>query len=189
MESQGRNVKKNKRLYLAILVGLAVATAGGLAAFQAMNAADDLTLKIQTSSDVVTFQVELADEFEEQRVGLMHRPSLPDMTGMVFTYPEPVSTAFWMKNTFIPLDMIWIDETGTIVGITKDVRPMSLTPRPSPSPVVAVLEIEGGTSDRLGIQVGDTILQVPGLNLPSETSILELSWRIRRVVSSSRLGA
>lgn len=185
MERQG---PKRIRLYLAILTGLVMMTAGGLAAFQSMSAAEELTLKIQTSSNVVAFKVELADEVEEQRIGLMHRPSLPDMTGMVFTYPEPVSTAFWMKNTFIPLDMIWIDETGTIVGITRDVRPLSLTPRPSPSPVVAVLEIEGGTSDRLGIKVGDTILQVPGLDLPSEKSIFELSWRIRRVVSAGRLG-
>lgn len=133
----------------------------------ASSAFSNEIVRIKTENGIRTITVEVADEFEEQRIGLMHRTALPDQSGMIFTYPTPVSTAFWMKNTLIPLDMIWISETGRIVGITANARPLSLTPRPSPSPVIAVLEISGGASEELGIQVGDLAVEIPGVDLPT----------------------
>lgn len=114
-------------------------------------------LKIHSETTKHTFAVELAFTPEEQAKGLMHRTSLGEDEGMLFVYPTPVETAFWMKNTLISLDMIFIDEDGKIVRITANTRPLSLTPRPAPSPVVGVLEINGGRAAELGIQVGDIV--------------------------------
>lgn len=114
-------------------------------------------LQITTSSESHFFEVEIATTPEEQAKGLMHRTSLGADEGMLFVYPSPVETAFWMKNTLIPLDMIFIDDQRKIVRITANTRPMSLTPRPAPSPVIGVLEINGGRAAELGIQVGDVV--------------------------------
>lgn len=125
-------------------------------------AAQPSTVTIETADgSAITMNVEVARTPEEQSLGLMHRAELADLAGMIFVYRRPVSTAFWMKNTIIPLDMIWIDENWTIIGITENVRPLSLTPRPSPGPVIAVLEIAGGASAELGISVNDTITFTP----------------------------
>lgn len=103
------------------------------------------------------FTVEVADNDVERAKGLMARKILSPDAGMLFVFSEPVQVSFWMKNTVISLDMIFISENGEIVGITKDVPPLSLDHRPAPSPVLAVLEIAGGRADDLGIAVGDRV--------------------------------
>jgi uncharacterized membrane protein (UPF0127 family) len=87
----------------------------------------------------------------------MFRQSLAPDRGMIFPYAPPQSVSFWMKNTLIPLDMIFIREDGTIARIGENTVPLSLDPVPSLEPIVAVLEIAGGRSAELGIKAGDTV--------------------------------
>lgn len=142
---------------LVLIAGFVVANAGRSNSSPAISP-DRNNVSIQRGDgSTVVFQVEVADDPEEQALGLMHRPNLPDLTGMIFLYDEPIATAFWMKNTLIPLDMVWIDADWRISGITMNTRPLSLTLRPSPGPVSAVLEIAGGTSETLSLRIGDRV--------------------------------
>jgi uncharacterized membrane protein (UPF0127 family) len=76
---------------------------------------------------------------------------------MLFLFPELARVSFWMKNTYIPLDLLFIGDDGTVLQITRETEPFSLAPIPSERPARAVLEINGGASDRLGIAVGDRL--------------------------------
>ncbi|MFD0858281.1 DUF192 domain-containing protein [Roseovarius aquimarinus] len=109
------------------------------------------------------FSVELADDEAERAQGLMNRESLPQAAGMLFVYPEPREVGFWMKNTLIPLDMIFLDATGTVRRVHSNAVPGDLTPIMGGSPdIKAVLEINGGLARRLGIDKG-TELRHPSL--------------------------
>lgn len=101
--------------------------------------------------------VEVARTPEEQATGLMNRPLLDPDKGMIFPYQPAQDVAFWMKNTLIPLDMIFIRPDGTIARIEENAVPLSLEPVPSLEPVAAVLEIDGGRSAELGIKAGDKV--------------------------------
>lgn len=112
-------------------------------------------VKIQTDDLTHFFQVEIADEPGEHSRGLMFRDALSENSGMLFLYPYPRPASFWMKNTKIPLDMLFIDADGRIVKIAEETTPFSLDPVSSDAPVVGILEIAGGESERKGIEVGD----------------------------------
>ena len=103
------------------------------------------------------FTVEIADDVQERSRGLMFRQSMAEDAGMLFLYPDERIASFWMKNTYIPLDMLFIASDGTILQIAPMTEPHSLTPVRSDAPVRAVLEINGGLSGTLGIEPGDTI--------------------------------
>ncbi len=103
------------------------------------------------------FTVDLADEPEERSRGLMHVPSMPSGQGMLFIYDPPQRAVFWMKNTLIPLDMIFADVTGTITHIHENAIPMDETNIDGGPGVFAVLEINGGLSEAIGISVGDAM--------------------------------
>ena len=103
------------------------------------------------------FIVEVARTPQEQAQGLMHRQSLPPDRGMIFPYDPPRPVAFWMKNTLIPLDMIFIAPGGRIARIEANTVPLSLEPTASGEAVGAVLEIAGGRSAELGIAAGDRV--------------------------------
>ena len=103
------------------------------------------------------FIVEVARTPEEQARGLMDRQSLAPDRGMVFPYQPPQPVAFWMKNTLIPLDMIFIAPGGRILRIEPNTVPHSLEPVGSGEPVEAVLELAGGRSAELGIAAGDKV--------------------------------
>ncbi len=105
-----------------------------------------------------SFEVEVARDEHERGRGLMYRKSLGANSGMLFLFPEPVTPAFWMKNTLIPLDMVFIDEKGLILGIHNRAIPHNLTPISPSGPVKAVLEINGGQAEKLGLRVGDPII-------------------------------
>lgn len=94
---------------------------------------------------------------EEQSRGLMFRKSLGNDQGMLFPYEPPQQASFWMKNTLIPLDMVFIRADGTIGRIAENTVPMSLDPVPSIDPVSAVLEIRGGRAAELGLREGDKV--------------------------------
>lgn len=114
---------------------------------------------LQVLSGGVThaFQVEIADDEQERETGLMNRDSLPVGQGMLFLFPDVRERAFWMKNTHIPLDILYISKSGEVISIQKNTMPMNETPLHSFGPAAAVLEINGGQADALGIKPGDRI--------------------------------
>ena len=103
------------------------------------------------------FSVELADDPAERALGLMNREHMPTGAGMIFIYERPQQVAFWMENTLIPLDMIFFDETGTVVKVHENAVPLDRTPIPGEGQVLAVLEINGGLARRIGIAPGDEV--------------------------------
>lgn len=100
------------------------------------------------------FGVELAVTAQERSRGLMHRESLSQSRGMLFVYPRPGAVGFWMKNTLIPLDMIFLDEAGRVVKVHHEAQPHDQTVIRGGGDVKAVLEINGGLARRMGIAAG-----------------------------------
>ena len=111
----------------------------------------------------VRFSVEVADDPAERSRGLMFRETMPRMAGMIFLYENPQPLAFWMRNTLIPLDLIFFDETGTVTHIHPNAVPLDETPIPGgPGLQLGAFEINGGLAKQLGISVGSE-LRHPGL--------------------------
>jgi uncharacterized membrane protein (UPF0127 family) len=104
------------------------------------------------------FTVEVASTPEQQSYGLMNRQSLPPDRGMIFPYQPPQPVSFWMKDTLIPLDIIFIAPGGRISSIAENTVPLSLEPVVSTEPAEAVLEIAGGRATELGIATGDKVV-------------------------------
>lgn len=104
------------------------------------------------------FMVELAVTPDQLAQGLMYRTKMAADAGMLFDFGVPKPIAMWMKNTVIPLDMLFIDESGVVTGIAQRTIPHSTVTIASPGPVKAVLEVNGGTAARLHVQVGDKIV-------------------------------
>ena len=115
-------------------------------------------LDIITAKGPVHFRVEIADDEAEREQGLMFRTHLDDDQGMLFDFHTTQQVAFWMRNTLIPLDMIFIRPNGTIANIADNTEPYSETPIPSDGPVLGVLEIGGGLTQELGIKPGDKVV-------------------------------
>ena len=114
-------------------------------------------LQIQSGGRTHDFMVEVAETVEQQAQGLMFRERLGPSEGMIFPFASPRPASFWMKNTLIPLDMIFIRPDGTIARIAENAEPLSERTVPSGEPVVAVLEVAGGTAARLGLKAGDRV--------------------------------
>ncbi len=115
-------------------------------------------LTIASGEKEHAFTVELAVTSEEQAQGLMHRRKLAADAGMLFPFAPEREAAFWMKNTYIPLDMLFVAGDGRIVNIAQRTVPLSLAVVSSEGPVRAVLELNGGTTARLGIRPGDRVI-------------------------------
>jgi uncharacterized protein len=105
----------------------------------------------------VAFQVEIADTSAKREMGLQYRRELADDKGMIFLFPEESIQSFWMKNTPIPLDMIFINRQRKIAGIVEQTLPFSLEPRSVTAPSQFVLEINGGLAKKYGLKAGDTV--------------------------------
>jgi uncharacterized membrane protein (UPF0127 family) len=118
---------------------------------------DRAKLTIRTAAGPRAVSVELALSPEAQERGLMFRRALARDSGMLFPFPFPRPASFWMKNTLIPLDLIFIRADGTIARIAANAVPLSLDLIESGEPVAAVLEIAGGEAARRGIAVGDKV--------------------------------
>ena len=118
---------------------------------------EQASLNIHSDQRTHRFTVEVARTPEEQTYGLMNRASLPADRGMIFPYDPPIAVAFWMKNTLIPLDIIFIAPGGKILNIAANTTPLSLDPVPSAGSVEAVLELAGGRAAELGIEAGDEV--------------------------------
>lgn len=100
------------------------------------------------------FDIEIAQIPEEREQGLMYRKSMSDKQGMLFMFEYPEPQSFWMRNTYISLDIIYLNEKMEVVSIQKNAPPQSEKPLPSGKPAQYVLEINGGLSDKLGIKPG-----------------------------------
>ncbi|HEX7229694.1 MAG TPA: DUF192 domain-containing protein [Candidatus Binatia bacterium] len=115
-------------------------------------------VKIATQQGrVIAFDVEIADSPAKRELGLQYRRDLASDHGMIFLFPSQSEQTFWMKNTPIPLDMIFINRELQIVGIVEQAVPFSLDPRSVGKPSQYVLEINGGLAKRNGIQPGDSV--------------------------------
>jgi len=115
-------------------------------------------LAIETAAGAQQFAVELALTSEQRMQGLMYRQRLPADAGMLFLYPAARPVSMWMKNTLIPLDMLFIGDDGRILQIAERAIPGSTATISSLQPARAVLELNGGTAARLKIRVGDRVL-------------------------------
>jgi uncharacterized membrane protein (UPF0127 family) len=115
------------------------------------------TLVIVTASREIKFDVQLATNDAERARGLMFRKQLGPHEGMLFDFFKEMPVSFWMKNTLIPLDMVFIAGDGTIKHVHANAVPMSTDAIPSEYPVRAVLEINGGSAALLGIKPGDKV--------------------------------
>src|ERR1700750_2958661 len=136
----------------AVLVVLA-----GLCADHAANAASFQPLEIVTKSGVQVFSVEMATTEEEKQTGLMWRKELADGKGMLFDFSPEQQISMWMKNTYIPLDMIFIRADGRILRIAENTEPLSTKIISSGGIAKGVLEVIAGTAQKYGIQPGDRV--------------------------------
>lgn len=121
------------------------------------RAAGEQTLEIASKTGVHVFSVEIAENDAERAKGLMYRRELPEGRGMLFDFHRDQEVSFWMQNTYIPLDMIFIRGDGRILRIEENTEPLSTRMIPSRGAVRAVLEVIGGTSLKLGIAPGDRV--------------------------------
>jgi len=136
-----------------------IATAGIclLMVFPTARSAEQQTLEIASKTGVHVFSVELAVTDEERARGLMFRRSVPEYYGMLFDFKRDQDVAMWMKNTYVSLDMIFIQGDGRIRSIAENTETESERIIPSRGPVRAVLEVAAGTARKLGIQPGDRV--------------------------------
>ncbi|HKX89908.1 MAG TPA: DUF192 domain-containing protein [Sphingopyxis sp.] len=135
----------------AFVIALALSLALPVAACRNETVEAPSVATIAAADTTHKFRIEIARTDEEQARGLMFRTSLPADSGMLFPFPKPKIASFWMKNTLIPLDMIFIRADGSIDRIAENTIPESLEPVVSGGEVSAVLELPGGTAARLGI--------------------------------------
>jgi uncharacterized membrane protein (UPF0127 family) len=114
------------------------------------------------------FRAWVADTPESRARGLMYVRELPPGRGMLFLFQAPQFATFWMQNTYIPLDLLFVSAEGRIVNIVENATPLSLAPLESVAPVTSVLEVAGGTAARLGIRAGDPVraLELPPVQDP-----------------------
>jgi uncharacterized protein len=136
---------------------LLVAAWGVFCAAAPVRAAGQATLEIVSKSGVHAFAVELATNEAERAQGLMFRKELPEGRGMLFDFEHDQPVAFWMHNTYISLDMIFIAGDGRILRIAENTEPLSDRLIPSGGPIRAVLEVIAGTARKFGIAPGDRV--------------------------------
>ncbi len=113
--------------------------------------------KAKTDSIITKLDIEVADDSYQIQTGLMYRDSMEDLQGMLFIFPNESERSFYMKNTRIPLDIIYISADSTIVSFQKNAKPFNETSLPSNSPAKYVLEVNGGLSETWNLQVGDKV--------------------------------
>ena len=102
------------------------------------------------------FTLEVADEPKEREIGMMYRRSIPDGTGMLFVFPDVEPRSFWMRNTYVPLDIVYLDPAGRVVSI-KPAKPLDLSGVPSDGEAQFVIELSQGTSKAIGLKPGDVV--------------------------------
>ena len=169
----GTNQKKKLRFIKQLIILLLIITGISGALYSYVRWYNDSSLVCghfiseQTKSESPKLCFEIAETEGKRAKGLMFRKAdeLEENAGMLFIYPEEGMRAFWMKNTFIPLDMIFMDSGKNIVGIIDSAAPLTESPRKVDKPSQYILELKGGSAKKWGISVGSS-LQVEG-NLPA----------------------
>ena len=117
--------------------------------------ADAYTVEMKIGSG--TFHVEIADTVRKQQLGLMHRKSMPADHGMIFVFPDERERSFWMKNTHIPLDIIYADAKGKVISV-KQMKPLDESPVPSDGDAKYAVELNEGTAKKVGVKAGDVLV-------------------------------
>ncbi len=147
-------------LALLVLVGLCTGSAGALGQCVPVPFADLPRAEIQliTAGGRHDFRVWIADNDRSRERGLMFVKSLPAGHGMLFLFEEPRFASFWMKNTYLSLDIVFIGPDGVIVNIAHNTPPLSLDSIESVAPVQGVLELVAGEADRIELKAGDRIV-------------------------------
>jgi len=148
----GFGIKNMKSTVLAAVFGVALSN-GAFAA-----PCDEGSLNLRGDWGQAKFSVEIADDPAERAQGLMFRESMARNAGMLFVYDNPQSVSFWMQNTLIGLDILFIDQAGVVQRIHENAIPLDTTSIPGGDDVQYVLEINGGMSAMLGITVGTQVL-------------------------------
>jgi uncharacterized protein len=162
-----KNLQNNRSLYIGLLLCLCVVVAffyWGLQQRQDENfqsrpifAKSNLTVEAQTGARH-DFTIEIAETPVQMAYGLMFVKDMPADSGMLFTFGQPQMISMWMKNTYIPLDMLFMDSAGRVISIIENTVPHSLAPLSSVYPAAAVLEIRGGEVSRREMRVGDQLI-------------------------------
>ena len=143
-----------------VLLGILFATATMAAAQDNVEPIDFgpmETLVIESKDGSHTFNIEVADTLKEQARGLMYRETMPEDQGMLFEFEEPKIATIWMKNTPLPLDILFVRSNGKILKIEHLAKPYSLRSASSEAVVAAVVELNGGRARELGIMPGDVV--------------------------------
>ena len=148
---------KNLLSAIAAVSVFAVAAPGVYAQDDSLVQFDTGVLLVETGEAQQRFDIEIADSPEETSQGMMFRESLAENAGMLFDFGEPREPAMWMKNTLIPLDMLFIDQNGIIVAIARNAQPHSERRITPGMPVKGVLELNGGAAGKFGIEPGDVV--------------------------------
>lgn len=151
-----------RRWVVAVLLAVALSPyyqASAQAQAQGMSSFPRSKVEIVTQSGGRHgFTVEVATTYEQLSQGLMYRRTMAADAGMLFDFGEDKPVSMWMKNTLIPLDMVFVARDGRVMGVTARTIPGSLEVISSPGPVRGVLELNGGTAERLGIRAGDRLI-------------------------------
>ena len=150
---------------LAFVLGFALALAGGLSVIgparaQSAPQSQPTTtepLEIVTASGRHAFAIEVMRTDEERARGLMFRRFMPQDRGMLFDFKREEQVAMWMKNTYIPLDMVFMDRSGKVVNVAQNAEPLSERIIPSGAPTCAVLELNAGVAKAIGLKAGDRV--------------------------------
>lgn len=114
-------------------------------------------VQVTTASGAHSFAVWIAADDASRERGLMYVRELPPGQGMLFLLDQPQQAAFWMKNTYLSLDLVFIAADGRVANVAHDTKPFSLAPIPSRGPVKAVLELVAGSARRIGLEAGDRV--------------------------------
>ena len=142
---------------------LAAFTTAGIIVPTGVGAAESVEfsrsqLVIATDTGQHAFAVDIAQTLEQQAHGLMYRESMAIDAGMLFVFDPPRELTMWMKNTFISLDMIFVDEEGRVAHVARNTTPMSEKIISSRGPAMAVIELNAGVTEKIGLQLGDRVL-------------------------------
>jgi hypothetical protein len=150
-----------RRLIVGFVLAMAAVWTAPSVAQEDLNPQSGLPVEklqiVTHDGHVHKFKVEIADNDASRERGLMFRKSLAPDAGMLFDFKVSQDVQFWMKNTLIPLDMLFIDAHGTVLNVAANATPLSETDIPSAGPVLGVLELKGGRAAELGVKAGDTV--------------------------------
>jgi uncharacterized protein len=142
-------------LVCLLLIGAALAFGARVPVARAAGGLEPLTIVTATGPHI--FQVEIANDEGSRERGLMYRRYMPAARGMLFEFDADQPVSFWMKNTYIPLDMVFISPKGLVTRIVSNAEPLSEAIIPSGAPCIGVLEVNGGVAAGIGLKAGDVV--------------------------------